>query len=53
MSRDQTATKAWLKEWVLDVADRQAYLDKLGEGYFDNLGAGDLQAEPVNYGRYD
>lgn len=53
VSRDQAATEAWLEEWVYDLADRQAYLDKLGEQRLDELDAGDLQAEPVNYGRYD
>ena len=53
VSRDQAATEAWLEEWVYDLADRQAYLDKLGEQRLAKLDAGDLQAEPVNYGRYD
>jgi glutaconate CoA-transferase subunit A len=53
VSRDQTATEAWLDEWVFGVADRRAYLEKLGAEYLDSLDAGDLQSEPVNYGRYD
>jgi glutaconate CoA-transferase subunit A len=52
-SRDQEATEAWLQEWVYDVADRQAYLEKLGQARLDELAPGELLAEPVNYGRYD
>lgn len=53
VSRDQTATEGWLDEWVFGVADRRAYLEKLGAEYLDSLDAGELQSEPVNYGRYD
>lgn len=53
VSRDQATTEAWLDEWVFDLADRQAYLDKLGEDRLNKLDAGTLQSEPVNYGRYD
>jgi glutaconate CoA-transferase subunit A len=53
VSRDRETTEAWLKEWVFDLSDRQAYLDKLGEERLNKLDAGNLQAEPVNYGRYD
>lgn len=53
VSRDQTTTEAWLDEWVFGVADRRAYLEKLGAEYLDSLDAGELQSEPVNYGRYD
>jgi glutaconate CoA-transferase subunit A len=52
-SRDQEATDAWLQEWVYDVADRKAYLEKLGQARLDELAPGELLAEPVNYGRYD
>jgi glutaconate CoA-transferase subunit A len=53
ISRVQDSTKAWLKEWVYDVPDRAAYINKLGPGYFNNLDAGELTSDPVNYGRYD
>jgi glutaconate CoA-transferase subunit A len=53
ISRDQAATETWLQEWVYDVPNRRAYLDKLGQERLDNLDAGSLFADPVNYGRYD
>lgn len=52
VSRDQAATEAWLDEWVYGVADRQAYLKKLGKERLEKLDAGKLQSEAVNYGRY-
>jgi glutaconate CoA-transferase subunit A len=53
VSRDQATTEAWLKEWVFDLANRQAYLKKLGTERLDKLDAGIMLSEPVNYGRYD
>lgn len=52
LSRDQKSAEAWLDEWVYGVADRAAYLAKLGQARLDQLAPGDLWAEPVNYGRY-
>lgn len=52
-SKVQDATEAWLKEWVYDVADRTAYLEKLGQARIDSLAPGELMSDPVNYGRYD
>jgi glutaconate CoA-transferase subunit A len=51
-STDQIKTEAWLKEWVYDMPDRAAYLNKLGVERLDSLAPGELYAEPVNYGRY-
>jgi glutaconate CoA-transferase subunit A len=51
-SRDQATTEAWLQEWVYDLPDRAAYLDKLGQATLDRLAPGRLEADPVNYGRY-
>ncbi len=51
-SRDQATTEAWLEEWVYGLADRAAYLEKLGRDVLQGLAAGALPAEPVNYGRY-
>jgi glutaconate CoA-transferase subunit A len=51
-SRDRETTEAWLKEWVYDVPDRAAYLEKLGRETIDKLSPGHLAADPVNYGRY-
>jgi len=53
ISRDRKTTEAWINEWVYDLPDRSAYIDKLGPGYFNNLDAGEMSSEPVNYGRYD
>ncbi|MFL7839090.1 MAG: CoA transferase subunit A [Candidatus Promineifilaceae bacterium] len=53
VSRDQETTEAWLEEWVYDLPDRQAYLDKLGAEHLNSLDAGILYSQPVNYGRYD
>lgn len=52
-SRDQVATENWLKEWVYDLPDRTAYLEKLGKETIDGLAPGEMMAEAVNYGRYD
>jgi len=51
-SRDQAATEAWLEEWVYDLPDRSAYLQKLGQERITSLAPGDLWADRVNYGRY-
>lgn len=52
-SRDQAATEAWLQEWIYDVPNRVAYLEKLGWERLDSLAPGEMMAEAVNYGRYD
>ena len=52
ISRDQAQTEAWLQEWVYDVPDRTAYLEKLGQERLDSLAPGEMWAEAVNYGRY-
>ena len=49
---DQAATEQWLQEWVHNVADRTAYLEKLGRERLDRLPPGEMFAEPINYGRY-
>jgi glutaconate CoA-transferase subunit A len=51
-SRDRETTEAWLKEWVYDVPDRAAYLEKLGRETIERLAPGQLEADPINYGRY-
>lgn len=51
-SRDQSTTEAWLEEWVYNLPDRAAYLEKLGRATLDRLEPGKLEADPVNYGRY-
>ncbi|MFZ0546190.1 MAG: hypothetical protein WAM60_12165, partial [Candidatus Promineifilaceae bacterium] len=52
ISRDQAQTEAWLQEWVYDVPNRAAYLEKLGQERLDSLAPGEMWAEAVNYGRY-
>jgi glutaconate CoA-transferase, subunit A len=52
ISRDQTQTEAWLQEWVYNLPDRAAYLEKLGQERIDGLAPGEMWAKPVNYGRY-
>ncbi len=52
LSRDAASTEAWLDEWVYGVADRTAYLNKLGQSRLEALAAGTLEADPVNYGQY-
>ncbi|PIE82226.1 MAG: 3-oxoadipate--succinyl-CoA transferase subunit A [Chloroflexi bacterium] len=51
-SKVQEATEAWLQEWVYNVPDRAAYLEKLGQERIESLAPGELMSEPVNYGRY-
>lgn len=53
VSRDQETTEKWLQEWVYGVADRAAYLEKLGQERLDGLRPGEMMSEPINYGRYD
>lgn len=52
-SRDRATTEAWLDEWVYAVPDRAAYIEKLGHDTIDRLAPGQLEADTVNYGRYD
>lgn len=51
-SRKQDTTEAWLQEWVYDLPDRAAYLEKLGRETLERLDPGEFMADPVNYGRY-
>lgn len=52
ISRDQAKTEAWLQEWVYDLPDRSAYLEKLGQERLAQLAPGEMWSEPVNYGQY-
>jgi glutaconate CoA-transferase subunit A len=51
-SRDETQTAAWLDEWVYGVADRAAYVRKLGPETLARLRPGAAPAAPVDYGAY-
>lgn len=52
ISRDQSATEAWLEEWVYGIPDRESYLSKLGKERIEGLAPGTLEAQRINYGRY-
>ncbi len=53
ISKDRTSTEEWLNEWVYGVADRAAYLDKMGPEPWKRLEPGDAWSEPINYGAYE
>lgn len=52
ISRDEGALEKWLREWVLGVADRAAYLDKLGPERLAALRPGSAPSGSVDYGDY-
>jgi glutaconate CoA-transferase subunit A len=55
LSQDETATRAWLDEWVIGVPDRAAYLARLEgrePGIWQRLAPGEALSQPVNYGIY-
>lgn len=50
-TRDESGWREWLREWVLDVPDRTAYLHKLGEERWQSLQRKTHRyAAPVDYG---
>jgi glutaconate CoA-transferase, subunit A len=50
-TRTTEGFQQWLDEWVLNMADRDAYLTKLGEERLNGLGVKEHRyAAPVNYG---
>ncbi len=53
ISREISQTEQWLQEWVYDVPDRHAYLEKLGLDHISKLSPGEMKAADVDYGRYD
>ena len=49
-SRSVEGLQAWLREWVLDVADRQAYLRHMGDDAVEGLRVADQRpAAPANF----
>ena len=52
ISRDEEKTQAWLREWVYDLPDRAAYVQKLGEERVASLRPGSAPSGSVDYGRY-
>ena len=50
-TREESGAPAWLREWVLDVADRGAYLEKLGRERMQGLMVKHpAPSPPVEYG---
>jgi glutaconate CoA-transferase, subunit A len=52
ISRDQARTEGWLDEWVYGVADRAAYIRKLGAEALERLRPGPAPAGSIDYGSY-
>jgi glutaconate CoA-transferase subunit A len=52
ISRDEEKTQAWLREWVYDLPDRAAYVQKLGEERVASLRPGSAPSGSVDYGDY-
>jgi glutaconate CoA-transferase subunit A len=52
ISRDAARTQAWLDEWVHGVADRAAYIVKLGTDKLDTLNVTPAPAALVDYGAH-
>jgi glutaconate CoA-transferase subunit A len=48
-SRTREGYESWLREWVLSLADRRAYLDKLGAEAERLRIRGRKESVPVNY----
>jgi glutaconate CoA-transferase, subunit A len=52
ISRDETATQAWLAEWVHGVPSRAEYVEKLGPERLASLRPGPAPSGSVDYGDY-
>ena len=52
ISRDPERLQAWLREWVLELDGRAAYLEKLGSGRAESLRPGSAPSGSVDYGEY-
>jgi glutaconate CoA-transferase, subunit A len=52
ISRDESATEAWLREWVYDLDGRGAYVEKLGAERVASLRPGSAPSGSVDYGDY-
>ena len=51
ISKDRGRLQSWLQEWVLDLPDHAAYLEKLGPQHRERVRVGDRPSGEVNYGR--
>jgi glutaconate CoA-transferase subunit A len=52
ITRDESTTQAWLRDWVYDLDGRVAYLAKLGVERVDSLRPGPAPSGSVDYGAY-
>jgi glutaconate CoA-transferase, subunit A len=53
ISRDEAATQAWLRDWVFELPDRSAYVEKLGADRLATLRpSGSAPSGSVDYGQY-
>ena len=52
ISRDEGKVQAWLREWVYDLPDRAAYIEKLGAERVASLRPGSAPSGSVDYGSY-
>jgi glutaconate CoA-transferase subunit A len=52
ISRDEDKVQAWLREWVYDLPDRAAYIEKLGAERLATLKPGSAPSGSVDYGSY-
>jgi glutaconate CoA-transferase subunit A len=53
ISRDEAATQAWLREWVFELPDRSAYVEKLGADRLATLRpSAAAPSGSVDYGQY-
>src|SRR4051794_20952864 len=52
ISRDEDLTQAWLREWVYELDDRAAYVEKLGAERVTSLRPGSAPSGSVDYGTY-
>jgi glutaconate CoA-transferase subunit A len=52
ISRDETATQAWLRDWVYDLDGRGAYVERLGAARVAALRPGPAPSGVVDYGAY-
>jgi glutaconate CoA-transferase, subunit A len=52
ISRDETATQEWLRDWVYDLDGRAAYVERLGAERVASLRPGPAPSGVVDYGAY-
>jgi len=51
-SRTLEGFETWMKDWIYDLEDRRAYVEKLGQPRIEKLKVKTHSYEPVNYGVY-